>query len=320
MSRKNIPFTRITILLSLITLLLGACAAAKAPTSVSESQRAVAPSLGAPAEAPAAPQAISGGSYSSDSAQNSAQAAERLVIKNANLTIVVDDPSKSMDNISRLAEDMGGFVVNADLTYSETEGGVQIPHAAVTIRVPAERLDEAMGRIQSESQRAPLDKKINSQDVTKDYTDLQSRLRNLEAAEKQLTEIMGSATKTEDVLNVYNQLTQVRGEIEVTKGQINYYEQSAALSSISVDILANAAVQPLTIGSWQPGGVAKTAVQALITGVKFLANAGIWLLLFFVPMAILILLPIMLVVWIIRKLLAARRRAKMPLPPAQPAA
>lgn len=315
MSRQNITITRIAILLSLITILLGACASAKAPPTVSESQQA-----GAPAVAPAAPRAESGNSFSSDSSLNSAQAAERLVIKNANLTIVVDDPSKSMDNVSRMAEELGGFVVSADLTYSENESGVQIPHATVTIRVPAKRLDEAMGRIQSESKRAPLDKKINSQDVTKDYTDLQSRLRNLEAAEKQLTEIMGSATKTEDVLNVYNQLTQVRGEIEVTKGQIQFYEQSAALSSISVDILANAAVQPLTIGSWQPGGVAKTAVQALITGVKFLANAGIWILLFFAPMAILILLPIALVVWVVRKLSAARRKPKMPLPPAEPAA
>jgi hypothetical protein len=79
---------------------------------------------------------------------------------------------------------------------------------------------------------------------------------------------MGSANRTEDVLNVYNQLTQVREQIEVTKGQIQYYEQSAALSSISVELVPDASVQPLTIAGWEPGGVAKEALQALITGLK----------------------------------------------------
>ena len=56
---------------------------------------------------------------------------------------------------------------------------------------------------------------------------------------------MEEATKTEDVLSVFNQLTQVREQIEVIKGQMQYYEQSAALSSISVELYANAAVQPV---------------------------------------------------------------------------
>ena len=49
---------------------------------------------------------------------------------------------------------------------------------------------------------------------------------------------MASATKTEDVMNVFNQLTQVREQIEVIKGQIKYYEESAALSAINVQIMA----------------------------------------------------------------------------------
>ena len=40
-------------------------------------------------------------------------------------------------------------------------------------------------------------------------------MKNLEAAEAQLIEIMESANRTEDVLNVFDQLTRVRGEIEV---------------------------------------------------------------------------------------------------------
>lgn len=304
---------RAALIFTLLTLLLGACASSAAPTLTAERE---APAAAAPGE----PNAASEIAYDSASGGSSAQAVERLVIKNASLTIVVDDPSQSMDNLARLAEEFGGYVVFAELTKTTTEGGVEVPRASVTLRVPAERLDDALERIQAESSRDPLNKTINSQDVTKEYTDLQSSLRNLEAAEAQLTKIMEDANRTEDVLSVYQELTRVRGEIEVIKGQIQYYEQSAALSAVSVEILANAAVQPLTVGSWEPTGVAKSAVQALIVAMKFLVNAGIWLVLFFLPLAVVVLLPIAFVVWLARRLLRARRKpsAAAP-PPAQPA-
>jgi hypothetical protein len=104
-----------------------------------------------------------------------------------------------------------------------------------------------------------------------------------QAAEDQLTEIMGSANRTEDVLAVYNQLVQVREQIEVIKGQMQYYEQSAAMSAISVDLLANAAVQPLTVGGWQPEGTAREAVQALINTLKTLGSLVIWIVIWLVP-------------------------------------
>jgi hypothetical protein len=128
---------------------------------------------------------------------------------------------------------------------------------------------------------------------------------------------MDNANRTEDVLSVYNELTRVRGEIEVIKGQIQYYEQSAALSAISVRLQANAAVQPLTIGAWQPAGVAKTAVQALLDTMRLLANAAIWI--------VILILPVLLVIFLIfvlplRFLLRAlrRRRTAPPTPPVAP--
>jgi hypothetical protein len=207
---------------------------------------------------------------------------ERLVIKNADLTIVVKNPAQTMDAISRMAEEMGGFVVSSNLYQTVLESGVEVPRASITIRVPVERLSEALAQIKSGAGQV-LSENISGQDVTQEYTDLQSRLRNLEQAEAQLSEIMASATETEDVLRVYSELNRVREQIEVLKGQIQYYEQSAALSAISVDIIADAAVQPLTIGGWQPVGVAKDAIQALINTLKFLANVA--------PVALVIYLP-----------------------------
>ena len=310
----NKMITRSLIFITVLTLLLAACAPASSPSPIS---REALPEETA-FEAPSAGEMDSsaGGVESVDEAQISS---ERIVIKNARLEIVVNQPDQSMESIGRMAEQMGGYVVSANLYQSQLSSGVEVPRASITVRVPVERLDEALERIEAESDRLPLNKTIDSQDVTSEYTDLQSRLRNLEATEAQLVEIMEEARRTEDVLSVYSQLTQVREQIEVIQGQINYYERSAALSAISVELIANAAVQPITIGGWEPVGVAKDAIESLIQAMQVLANAAIWLVLFLLPVLVVILLPLYLFV---RLLLAwrARRRRKMVSPPPAPSA
>lgn len=306
--------TALLSMLILFAMALGACASAAPKSELYSAEMPAA----APME-PMAEESMGGREFVQyDSAtQSSTQAIERIVIKNANLSIVVTDPPSSLDMISKMAEEMGGFVVNANLYTSRTESGAEVPRGSVTIRVPAERLDEALERIQAESDREPLNKTINSQDVTSDYTDLQSRLRNLENAEAQLTEIMGSATKTEDVLSVYNRLVEVREQIEVIKGQIQYYEQSAALSAISVELIANEAVQPLTIGSWQPGETAKEAIQGLIDIGKFLINALIWIVIVFIPVLVILYLVFFLPLRFIFRKVRKPRQPKTLQPPGE---
>ena len=113
-----------------------------------------------------------------------------------------------------MAEAMGGFVVSS-YVYKTAYGneGLTADQATITVRVPADKLDEALAD-QGRGRREVRSENISGEDVTQQYTDLQSRLRNLDAAEAQLLDIMKGATKTEDVLAVYNQLVQVRGEIE----------------------------------------------------------------------------------------------------------
>jgi len=305
-SRNNIP--RLVIIVIVAILVLTGCAQAQPDVET------------AFVEAPAEQPVVARESASGFDASIPGVEIERLVIKNANSTIVVADPAKSMDAIARMAEEMGGFVVTANLYHNQLEGGIEVPGATITIRVPAERFDDAIMRIREESDREPLNENINSQDVTGDYTDLQSRLRNLEAAEAQLTEIMESATKTEDVLSVYNELVRVREQIEVIKGQIKYYEQSAELSAISVELIANESIRPLTVGGWEPQGVAKQAIQALINTLKALANVVIWLIIYVAPVLLVLFiifgLPILLLVlW--RNSRRRRRLARqMPPPPA----
>jgi len=305
---------RIAVIFALLVLTLSACAAARSTPSeelvmempptdsyaqgyTEETAKSAAGSAPAPVDA-----GIPAGDFAAE-----AETAPRLVIKNAELELVVQDPPAVMDAITAMAEDMGGYVVSANLYQTALEGGNKVPRASITIRVPAEELNAALGQIKAHSDQLPLREDISSEDVTSQYTDLNSRLRNLEAAEAQLQKIMEDAYQTEDVLRVYNQLTSVRQEIEVIKGRMQYLEQSAALSSISVELIADAAVQPVTIGGWEPTGVAKDAIRALIRTYQNILEIFIWLVLYLIPVGAILLLP---PYFAIRGLLRWRRRRK----------
>jgi len=310
----------IACLLLLLSLTVAACApamTAESPT-MDEYQAGSVPSAPEMESARSADMGFSTNELADTSAQN----APRLVIRNANLSIVVIDPGDAMDAISRMADEMEGFVVSSNLYKTTTNEGVEIPQADITIRVPAEKLTEAMETIKAMVEDPNVDilsENVSGQDVTQEYTDTKSRLTNLEAAEKQLQNIMDSATKTEDVLAVYNQLVQVREQIEVLKGQIKYYEESAALSAINVNLRAQASVQPVVIGGWRPVGVARDAVQALINTLQFLGSALIWIAIFVLPVGVVLVVFFLLLRFIWRKIFKPKpRKAPVSQPPANP--
>jgi hypothetical protein len=241
--------------------------------------------------------------------------ANRIVIKNADISIAVAEPAKAMEAIGEMAEGMGGFIVYSNLYKTTTSSGLEVPNANITVRVPAEQLESALAQIKALVEDAEVDilsENVSGEDVTSQVTDLESRLRNLEAAETQLLEIMENATETEDVINVFRELTNVREEIEVIEGQIKYYRESARLSAVSVFLQAKAALEPITIGGWEPGIEAQRALQALVNGAQTIVDALIWLVLFALPILAIIFLPIYLIVRLIRKRKAKKAGASEP--------
>jgi hypothetical protein len=294
--------------LVLISLALPACALARSSAPdlnravVVEGEPAFDGALGASAIGAEAPPMAAGEAVS-------ATTIDRLVVMNASLSIVVPDPVVSVREITELAEEMGGFVVSSN-TFQSTFGLEQVVanQAQITIRVPAERLTEALDRIKEGATEVRTEN-ISGEDVTATYTDLESRLRNLEATSASLREIMASATQAEDfetVMLINDRLTQVTGEIEMVRGQMQYYEEAARLSMISVDLIPDVADQPISIGGWHPEGVAKEAIEDLVRALQGLANALIRFGIFWLPLLAIFGLPI----WLIARGLARRRRGR----------
>jgi hypothetical protein len=274
---------------------------------------------GGAAPATQAPAAIEAPLPSSDAARNAVSsedfystgqaAQERLVIENADLAIVVKDPKGRMKEISDLAKEMGGFVVSSNL-YQDTSTGREVPQGNIVIRVPSEKLDEALSKIKEGAIDVPRENR-SGQDVTSQYVDLNAQLTAKQAAEKKLLEIMDQASRAEDVLAIYIQVQTVQTEIEQLKGQIKYLEESAALSAITVQLIAEESTQPIEIGPWKPEGAAKRAIQDLVFFFQNFVDFLIRFVLLILPSLILIAIPLFLVYLVGRAVYRRVRRSRV---------
>ena len=257
-----------------------------------------APMMEMPAAAEPPAMTVMDGFVAEDAARQasntSVQTQERIVIENADLAIVVKDPNARMKEISVMAREMGGFVVSSNLYQSFTSAGIEVPEASIVIRVSSDRLDEALEKIKAGAVDIQSENR-SGQDVTNQYVDLQSQLTAKQAAEKKLLEILDKATRAEDVLAIYLQVQSVQTEIEMLKGQIKYLEESAALSAISVRLIAEESTQPIEVGPWKPQGAAREAIQDLIIFFQNFVDFLIRFVLFSLPSLILIAIPLYLV-------------------------
>ena len=277
---------RILFILIITAIFLTACGAAATPAPSVDSFNTKA---GGAVQESNNPQAPAAAPAVSNVAQNPAanNLQDRLVIQNADLSIVVKDPQAKMLEIGALARRLGGFVVSSNLAQVNLGENVKVPEGTVSIRVPASDLDNALTEIKTNTIEVQSENR-SGQDVTDKYVDLQSQLKAMQAAADKLYEIMQKTDNAKDTLAVFNQLTQVQSDIEVLKGQINYYDQASSLSVITVHLIAEESIRPIVIAGWQPQGVARDAVQALIDFFQNFASFLIWLVIFIIPVAVVI--------------------------------
>lgn len=196
---------------------------------------------------------------------------DRKIIMTGYISLDVKNVVESMDEISRIARELGGYVVSSNkYEYDERV------HGEISIRVPAERFEEAFSRLRQIAVEVPSEN-TQSQDVTQEYIDLQAQLRNLEATEAQYLEILQKAQTVQEILNVYRELSNVRGQIEQVKGRIQYLERTSDMALIQVSLRE---AKALTQIGWNALNTFKSAIRGLTSFGRFLADAAIWLLIF----------------------------------------
>jgi len=205
----------------------------------------------------------------------SSAAADRKMIRTGFLDLTVKSPAEAAEQIRRMAETMGGYLERAQIG-----GSKEAPTANITIRVPAPRFEEAKAGIRQLATRVESEK-TEAQDVTRQYVDMEARLRNLRAEEAQYLVIMKSAYKVEDLLSVSEKLSEVRGQIE--QQQAEFQALSKQVETVAITISLRAIVDAQVFGlHWRPLYQLKVAARDGLDALAEYASAMVTIL-FFVP-------------------------------------
>jgi hypothetical protein len=291
------------VMVLLLGLLLTACASA--------TPQVVELPLGAPMEKVVQSEAAadqSGEGASTQPGQPFVSADDQMIIRTGNLALIVKDTESAMAQIKDIADALGGYVANSNAYYSG-----EWLRGSMQVRVPAPQFDSAIDQFKALANRVE-NQSTSSQDVTEEYTDLSARLRNLEATETELVELLATVRQrtgnAEDILAVYREITDIRQQIEQLKGRMQYLERMTALASIDIELIPDQLGEPVTQPAWQPGVTLRNAWRALVEAFHVIIQALIWVIVFVLPILVAIALPILLVVWIIRTLVRRRRRAQ----------
>ena len=215
----------------------------------------------------------------------------RLIIRTGDIGVVVEDTEASLAQIAAMAESNGGWVVNSYVF----QAGEDAMSGNITIRVPAEGFQSALDAISAMAVEVQS-LSTSGQDVTEEYVDLDARLGNLEATADRVRGFLDETRNVEEALAVNQELSRLEGEIEVIKGRMQYLSEWAAFSTITANLTPDILAQPVQIGGWEPVGVAKEALEALINGLQGIANVLIWLAIYVLPIALIILIPLFFLV------------------------
>jgi len=218
------------------------------------------------------------------------------LIRNGSMQIEVEDVGVAARSLQDIAAKHGGYT--SESSSEQRDAGPR--QASVTVLIPSANFDALVQDVRTigDVEREEL----STQDVTKAYADLETRLAVKRQTETRLREIMASRTGSmSDVLQVERELSRLTGEIEDLLGQKRYFDQKVATSTLRIQLFEPAA--EMTSSPLLPLG---TALNDSLTVMSRSISMIVYLLAFVTPWALLCLFGF----WIAMKL--NRRSAQKP--------
>jgi hypothetical protein len=223
----------------------------------------------------------------------------RMIIRTANVKILVDDTAKTVDAVTQAVEGVGGYVSGSHIWRDG-----ELLRATLTLRMPSDKLTSTLAAIRGLAKRVE-NETISSEDASQEYVDLESQLRNLEATEVELRELMTAirknAKKAQEVLEMSQQLSAIRSQIEQIKGRMRYISQVAAMSTVTLEVAPDLIQQPVVEPGWQPVVIVKDASRALVGVLQSVATTAIWFVIYVLPILGMLLLVIFFMWKLIRR-------------------
>ena len=157
---------------------------------------------------------VSHGVGSGEDPAEFAVAPGRKIIFTATLALTSEDVSGTFVAVEQVTRAAAGYVERSSIGSKHGSDGVEHTSATITIRVPAERYNDAVNELRTLHGVDVVREESSSTEVTEEYTDLESRLSNLERSEAQYLVLLEDAKNIQEVLLVNERIDGVRLQID----------------------------------------------------------------------------------------------------------
>lgn len=276
-------------LLPLAALLLAACAStAGGPTGTTAIGRPASGEGTAGAAAPAVPdsqfvatdaaKAVAGGTTAVPPLPvPQAFDPTRALILTANVSLKAKDAWGVSERAQAIALGLGGDVMSLSQSGSGDHRS-----ATLALRVPQARFNDALRQIRDIPDIEVLSSNVDGKDVTDQFVDLEARLAAKKAEEQRYLALLARAEKIEDILRIDSVLAQVRTQIEQLTAQVNSIKSRTTYSTIVVQVapMGPAPVPTPDPKAYDPSKTVERAITALVSLLRYAADAAIWTLVF----------------------------------------
>lgn len=288
--------------LLLLLLLLASCGgigASSAGTATSANGNAASSAMhnAAPAQNASNSSSMAVSSKQQANKVDTASGAQYLV-KTLNVTIAMNDPQKAANAVQAWIGATDPHSTSAGMNY--TQVGNASYDISMSFSVQASLYPQIQHYLQNYAQQQKgqlISFQETVQDVTNDFIDTQSRLKNLHGEQARLLTFMNNAQSLNDTLTIEQHLTDVEGQIEQLEEHSNNLNHQLAQYTVTVTIqplIAPIAVSPAA--GWSAGQTFHSAFAASLTFAQAVATFIIWLLAYSIYIV-----PVVIVAWLVRR-------------------
>lgn len=159
---------------------------------------------------------------------------ERKLIKTVELDAETEDLDALLNALNQQVSQLGGYVENQRVYNGSAYSKYRSRSASMTIRIPAEKLDEFVGHVEGSTNIVSRYAYID--DVTLTYVATESRVSALVAEEERLLELLSQAENMSDLLEVEARLTDVRYELESVTSKLNVLKNQVSYGTVNLSV------------------------------------------------------------------------------------
>ena len=199
-------------------------------------------------------------------AEDSAGSFEPDIIRTGYLSLSVDSPADTADEITEVVEAAGGRIASRS-DYTPVDFGQ--PSSYLEARIPYEVLDDTVASLQNLGD--VQDVSLNTADLSLQKVDLYARIDVLEAAITRLNELLADAASTSDLIAVESALSERQAELDSLQSQRDYLSDQTLFATLSIALITPANARPA-----DPDGFLDGIIRGWESILAFFAGVIVW--------------------------------------------